>query len=71
LFYANVELANGELKTQSSRSLAFVGRAGTLADAEEIAETAAASVGGDVSHRRDIGTEALLQKRIEHMKEIR
>jgi len=64
-------LNNGELLTQSSRALAFVGRADTLAEAEKIAESAAASVGGDVSHRRDIGTEALLQKRIEHMKEIR
>ena len=71
LFYGNVELNNGELLTQSSRTLAFVGRADTLDEAEKIAESAASSVGGDVCHRRDIGTEALLQKRIEHMKEIR
>jgi len=71
LFYANVELNNGELLTQSSRALAFVGRADTLADAEKIAESAASSVVGDISYRRDIGTQALLQKRIEHMKEIR
>jgi phosphoribosylamine---glycine ligase len=71
LFYANVELNNGELQTLSSRTLAFVGRADTLDEAEKIAESAASSVGGDVSHRRDIGTEALLLKRIEHMKEIR
>jgi phosphoribosylamine--glycine ligase len=71
LFYANVDLTNGELLTQTSRTLAFVGRADTLADAEMIAESAASSVSGDISHRRDIGTEALLQKRIDHMKEIR
>ena len=71
LFYGNVDLNNGELLTQSSRTLAFVGRADTLDEAEKIAESAASSVAGDVCHRRDIGTEALLQKRIEHMKEIR
>jgi len=71
LFYANVDLTNGELLTQTSRTLAFVGRADTLAEAEMIAESAASSVSGDISHRRDIGTEALLQRRIDHMKEIR
>ena len=71
LFYANVELANGQLLTQTSRTLAFVGRAGTLEEAERIAENAATSVGGDVFHRRDIGTGALLQQRIDHMQELR
>ncbi|HVP93900.1 MAG TPA: phosphoribosylamine--glycine ligase [Methanoregulaceae archaeon] len=71
LYYANVDIQKGQLLTQSSRTLAFVGKAGTLEEAEEIAEKAASSVSGDIRYRRDIGTQSLLQRRIEHMKEIR
>ena len=71
LYYANVDIQNGQLLTQSSRTLAFVGKADNLEEAEEIAERAAASVSGDIRYRRDIGTQTLLQRRIEHMKEIR
>jgi phosphoribosylamine--glycine ligase len=71
LYYANVDIQKGQLLTLSSRTLAFVGKAGTLEEAEEIAEKAAASVSGDIRYRRDIGTQTLLQRRIEHMKEIR
>ena len=37
---------------------------------EEIAEKACGLVKGNVYHRRDVGTEALLQKRVDHMKSI-
>jgi phosphoribosylamine--glycine ligase len=70
LYYANVEERNGRLFTQSSRTLAFVGKADTLAEAERIAEKAASSVAGNIFHRRDIGTQALLDRRIAHMKEL-
>jgi phosphoribosylamine--glycine ligase len=70
LYYANVTREEGRLLTQSSRTLAFVGTGDTLAEAESIAETAAAAVSGRVRHRRDIGTAYLLQKRIDHMKEL-
>ena len=71
LYYANVDIQNGQLLTRSSRTLAFVGKADHLEEAEEIAERAASSVAGDIRYRRDIGTQTLLQRRIEHMKEIR
>jgi phosphoribosylamine--glycine ligase len=70
LYYANVTEEEDTLVTQKSRSLAFVGVADQLREAEEIAERAASSVSGKVRHRRDIGTEELLQKRITHMKEL-
>lgn len=70
LYYANVTEDEGRLVTQKSRTLAFVGVADRLKEAEEIAERAVSSVSGRVRHRRDIGTEALLQKRINHMKEL-
>lgn len=70
LYYANVEERDGTLYTQTSRTLAFVGRGETLDEAEAIAEKAASSVSGRVFHRRDIGTRELLEKRCQHMKEI-
>jgi len=71
LYYANVLEEEGRFYTQTSRTLAFVGMAETLREAEEIAESAASSVEGAVRYRKDIGTEEVLQKRIAHMKEIR
>ena len=70
LYYANVEERDGRLFTLTSRTLAFVGKADTLAVAERIAEQAASAVTGGVYHRRDIGTQALLDRRIAHMKEL-
>jgi len=71
LYYANVEEQEGTFTTLSSRTLAFVGVAPTLEEAERIAERSASSVRGRVRYRRDIGTRALLEKRIAHMKELR
>jgi phosphoribosylamine--glycine ligase len=71
VYYANAEERDGRIFTLTSRTLAFVGIGDTLAEAEAIAESAAAGVRGPVYHRRDIGTAALLEKRIAHMKAIR
>jgi phosphoribosylamine--glycine ligase len=71
LYYANVEEREGRLSTLSSRTLAFVGIGPTLEEAERIAEQSASSVRGNVRYRRDIGTSALLNRRITHMKELR
>ena len=71
LYYANVEERDGMLYTQTSRTMAFVGIADTLDEAEIIAERAAGSVKGPVRHRKDIGTSDLLAKRCAHMKELR
>ncbi len=71
LYYANIEERDGSLATLTSRTLAFVGVGDTLEDAEQHAEAAASSVGGNVRYRRDIGTRKLLESRIAHMKELR
>jgi phosphoribosylamine--glycine ligase len=72
LYYANIEKnAAGTLVTQTSRTLAYVGRGETLEEAERNAEQAASGVRGAVRYRRDIGTRALLDRRIAHMKELR
>ncbi|RPI39810.1 MAG: phosphoribosylamine--glycine ligase [Methanoregulaceae archaeon] len=71
LYYANVEkTASGTLVTQTSRALAYVGIGETLEEAERNAEQAASTVRGAVRYRRDIGTRALLDRRIAHMKEL-
>jgi phosphoribosylamine--glycine ligase len=71
LYYANVDEKEGQLYTQTSRTLAFVGIGSTLIEAEEKAERAASSVTGRIRHRSDIGTTDLLNKRCAHMKELR
>jgi len=70
LYYANVEDREGKLSTLSSRSLAFVGVGPTLEEAEQSAEQSASAVKGRVRYRHDIGTRALLDRRIAHMKEL-
>jgi len=71
VYYANVEEDQGRLSTLTSRTLAFVGIGPTLEDAERIAEQSASAVTGNVRYRRDIGTRALLEQRMKHMKELR
>ena len=55
----------------SSRAVAFVGIASTLENAQVIAEDGVCSAQGPIFHREDIGTKELVQKRVEHMKELR
>ena len=72
LYYANVEKStSGAFLTQTSRTLAYVGLGETLEEAERNAEQAVSEVKGEVRYRRDIGTRALLDRRIAHMKELR
>jgi len=69
-YYASVYEKAGGIYTQSSRSMGMVGIADFVADAERVAEAACGTVSGRVWHRKDIGTSALLQRRLEHMKAI-
>jgi phosphoribosylamine--glycine ligase len=71
LYYANVHEKDDALLTGTSRSIGIVGVAQTISAAERIAEAACSRVKGPLYHRRDIGTAALVQKRVEHMKKIR
>lgn len=72
LFYASVNKENSYVTTTSSRSLAVVGISDTLAEAEQLCEQALTYVKGDhIFVRHDIGTSALINKRIEHINRIR
>lgn len=71
IYYSSVDQRDDGLYMTSSRALGVVGIADDIAEAEQKAERAVASMGGPVDHRADIGTEALIGKRLEHMKRIR
>ena len=70
-YYASVDKREDGLYLSGSRAIAFVGVADTLVEAEKLAQSAVGSVSGPVFYREDIGTAELIQKRIDHMKEIR
>jgi phosphoribosylamine--glycine ligase len=70
-YYASVDQREDGLYLLGSRAVAMVGVGETLAEAEAIAQRAAQAVKGPVFFREDIGTEALIEKRIEMMRELR
>ena len=71
LFYASVDIQNGKLVEAGSRTIAVVGIADTISNAENIAEKEVSSITGPLFHRTDIGTDTVIKKRINHMKSIR
>ncbi|WP_276253440.1 phosphoribosylamine--glycine ligase [Halomontanus rarus] len=72
LYYASVDAREDGIYTTTSRSFAVVGVADSIADAEEIAEDALAVAGEEGLHmRHDIGKADLVQRRIDHMDELR
>jgi phosphoribosylamine--glycine ligase len=71
VYYASVNERDGKVYTTSSRSLAVVGVAETIAEAEILSEMGLANVHGKFHCRHDIGKEQLIRKRIEHMEAIR
>ena len=71
LFYASVDMREGKLIEAGSRTIAAVGIAESISAAEKIAERDVSAVGGPLFHRSDIGTDALVKKRIQHMESLR
>jgi phosphoribosylamine---glycine ligase len=71
VFHAAVDQKEDGLYMTGSRAAGFVGIADTMEEAERAAENAIRSVKGPIFHREDIGTAALLQKRVRHMEEVR
>ena len=71
LYYSSVDKKEDGLYLSSSRAIGIVGIANTLEEARKIAEEGVKAVKGPVAYRTDIGTDALIQKRIDHMKKIR
>jgi len=71
LFYASVDIQNGKLIEAGSRTVAVVGMADSISNAEKIAEKKVSAIAGPLFHRSDIGTDMVIQKRINHMKSLR
>lgn len=71
VYFASVDARDDGLYLSGSRAVAFVGIGASLAEAEAAAQSAVSSVKGPVFFRKDIGTAELIQKRVEHMKELR
>ncbi|MFC6872514.1 phosphoribosylamine--glycine ligase [Halobellus marinus] len=71
LFYASVDEREDGLYTTTSRSFAVVGVADSIAAAEEQAEDALAAAGDGLRVRHDVGKADLVQRRIDHMNELR
>ena len=71
LYYSSVDEKEDGIYMTSSRAIGVVGIAGTLEEAEKIAENAVQAIKGNVDHRPDIGTKELIQRRVKHMEELR
>ena len=70
VFYAAVSEEDDGIHLSGSRALGIVASGESIEEAEKIAEKACEFVKGNVYHRRDVGTADLVNKRVEHMKEI-
>ncbi|WP_435186364.1 phosphoribosylamine--glycine ligase [Halobellus sp. EA9] len=71
LFYASVDAREDGLYTTTSRSFAVVGVADTIEEAERQAEDGLAAAGDGLRIRHDVGKADLVQRRIDHMNDLR
>ena len=71
LYYSSVDKKDDGLYLSSSRAIGIVGIADTLEEARNITAEGVKAVKGPVAYREDIGTDTLIQKRIDHMQKIR
>lgn len=71
LYYSSVNSDAAGRHLTSSRAVAVLGMSYDLAKAEKIAEQGTLAITGAVDHRSDIGTAALIAKRVRHLEELR
>src|SRR5213078_4273908 len=71
LYYASVDEKGGHLYTTTSRSLAIVGIAANLEEAESISEEALAFIAGRFYARRDITKPNVIHQKVEPMSKTR
>ncbi len=70
LLYASVDIQDGQLVEAGSRTVAVVGVADSISEAEAIVEREVSAVKGPLFHRSDIGTDGVVQKRTDHMNSL-
>lgn len=71
LYLSAVDMRDGVIYALGSRTAAYVGVADTIPAAEKIAEREIRAIGGKLYHREDIGTERLIQQRVDAMRRLR
>jgi phosphoribosylamine--glycine ligase len=71
VFLSAVDVKGGELVATGSRTVAVVGVAKTITEAEVLCEAVVREIPGPFFHREDIGTAAVLERRMQHMKAVR
>jgi len=71
IFLSAVDVKDDVLIATGSRTVAVVATAATISGAEALCEAVVRQIPGPFFHRVDIGTKPLLERRVEHMKEVR
>jgi phosphoribosylamine--glycine ligase len=71
LYLSSVNAMEGKIYAAGSRTAAYVGVADSIFAAEEIAEKEVCGITGPLFHREDIGTEKLIQQRVDAMRKLR
>jgi phosphoribosylamine--glycine ligase len=69
-YYASVSEEQNNIYTTSSRTFGILGMGKTIQEAEQLAERGTSCVIGPLSHRTDIGTQEIIQKRSRHMDQL-
>lgn len=71
LYLSAVHAVDGQIYATGSRTAAYVGVADSIPAAEKISEKEICGINGPLFHREDIGTERLIQQRVDHMRRLR
>jgi phosphoribosylamine--glycine ligase len=71
LYLGSVDSRDGTLVATGSRTIGIVAVAKTITAADALCEQVALQIPGPFFHRTDIGTEALIDRRIDHMRQLR
>jgi phosphoribosylamine--glycine ligase len=71
LYLAAVDAHEGKIYATGARAAAYVGVADSIYSAEEMAEKEISGIVGPLFHRKDIGTERLIQERVDAMRKLR
>jgi phosphoribosylamine--glycine ligase len=70
IYLASVKSSDGQVVARGSRTAAAIGKDKNVFVAEKFAERKISSIGGDLFHRKDIGTKELISRRIDRMEKI-
>ncbi len=70
VYLASVKSSDGQVVACGSRTAAAIGKDKNVFVAEKFAERKISAIGGDLFHRKDIGTKELIYRRIDRMEKI-